>query len=931
MKKEEKTTVNNVISRAHYLLNQMIFMANNRKEKDKGDPKIGGHSSASSGAIHILGALHLFVKSGFDHICNKPHASPADHSFNYLMDLFLNKDFSKLSLDEANVAMQSLRAFPKNDEWVFQSYHSAYDPDYHNFLPTGTVGIPPVNAGYLAHAYRFAKKHGHEVPEAHFWSIMGDAEFREGSLFEAIPDFAERELGNLTWIVDYNRQSLDGHRITNPDIMYGTDADRIEKTMLANGWDVIQVRHGQKREELFKTKSGESYKNWLEKALTDYELQSLLLIKDADELKKSVSQKYTELKDFLKNTSASDFHEALHSIGGNDIFIMKDALLKSKENPKRPCMIIAHTIKGWNLKMAATSGNHSALPNSDEMLALRKEQGLADDELFARFSPKSKEGQFLQKRSEKLYKDILEQDKIKKKNQEFFLQEAEKFGAIPDTMNINLKMASYPHTQWMLGQLTAKLTRISNTPLEESKLAEKQKPLADNEKVWKLPSELLVSMAPDVGTSTNLNPAMDGKIFGPSVTEDIETEFNVKDRKQPDLVPGDENNDRFIRFDIAEANVMSCMGSYGKMREILGIPLIPLMTVYDFFVKRALDQFFYNLYWKSSFILVGTPSGVTLSPEGAQHGWKSDIQIPNQITWEPFFCQELDWIFSDAIKRHILNDNEGRNGVFIRGVTRGADQKLLLKLLRSQKRFKTDSEKVLHHKSFAMEGAVDESSIAPLSDSAIMTQLKEDVLSGAYYLINYEGYAGYEAGDNVVNIFALGSLTTEAIKASEELLAKGIYANVIVVTCTDLLVGNLAHENNYDYLRNKLGVNSDLYLQPLQNGAVVSGEVKTLSGRRIPIVSVHDGEPGLLDNIGSIVGVKQEPLAVRKHSRCGRPNEIYKYHNIDADAVVEACGKALSETALEQVRVSPRALEGANQTTSSSTHWKELWPKRPQS
>ena len=91
---------------------------------------------------------------------------------------------------------------------------------------------------------------------------------------------------------------------------------------------------------------------------------------------------------------------------------------------------------------------------------------------------------------------------------------------------------------------------------------------------------------------------------------------------------------------------MSCMGSYGKLRDILGIPLIPLMTVYDFFIKRALDQYFYNLYWNASFILVGTPSGVTLSPEGAQHCWKSDIQIPNQITWEPFYCQEtrLDFI-----------------------------------------------------------------------------------------------------------------------------------------------------------------------------------------------------------------------------------------------------------------------------------------------
>jgi len=209
--------LNKIVSRAHYLANQMIFQANHRKDKAKGDPKVGGHSSASSSAIHIMGTLHLLCKTGFDHISNKPHASPADHSYNYLLDLLFKEEGVKLSEEEKNMAMASLRAFQtESNPHVFQSYHSAYDPDYHNFFPTGTVGIPQVNAGYLALAYRFAKNHGHDVPEAHFWALMGDSEFREGSVFEATPDFAEREIGNLTWIVDYNRQSLDGHSHSSP-------------------------------------------------------------------------------------------------------------------------------------------------------------------------------------------------------------------------------------------------------------------------------------------------------------------------------------------------------------------------------------------------------------------------------------------------------------------------------------------------------------------------------------------------------------------------------------------------------------------------------------------------------------------------------------------------------------------------------------------
>jgi DNA-directed RNA polymerase alpha subunit len=116
------------------------------------------------------------------------------------------------------------------------------------FITFDEEEIPPVQAAYLAHAYKFAEEHGYDVPkDAHFWALIGDSEFREGSLYEAIPDAAERQIANLTWIVDYNRQSLDGHRITNKQIMHGTDDKRIERTATANGWHVIQIPHGRKR------------------------------------------------------------------------------------------------------------------------------------------------------------------------------------------------------------------------------------------------------------------------------------------------------------------------------------------------------------------------------------------------------------------------------------------------------------------------------------------------------------------------------------------------------------------------------------------------------------------------------------------------------------------------------------------------------------
>ena len=259
-------------------------------------------------------------------------------------------------------------------------------------------------------------------------------------------------------------------------------------------------------------------------------------------------------------------------------------------------------------------------------------------------------------------------------------------------------------------------------------------------------------------------------------------------------------------------------------------------------------------------------------------------------------------------------------------MTRGVEQKEFTQHLKRQRRFKTiDQETLLHRAEFVMNGAINESEVENIDEASMMNLVREEVLQGGYRLIDYRGYAGYEPGDNVVNIFSMGSLTTEAIKASEALLGHGIYANVIVVTSPDLLCGIQAHENDYHYMKNVLGVSGDLYLH--RKDEISTGEMITVAGKRIPIVSVHDGEAGLLDNLGSIVGVRQESCAVRKHSKCGRPPEIYAYHGIDAESVVEACGKVLADTALEKTIVREQVLNEVR-SESSKQNWTELWPSK---
>ena len=374
---------------------------------------------------------------------------------------------------------------------------------------------------------------------------------------------------------------------------------------------------------------------------------------------------------------------------------------------------------------------------------------------------------------------------------------------------------------------------------------------------------------------------------------------------------------------------MCAVGAFGKMAEYTGVPLFPIRTVYDFFLKRALDQLYYSAYWGGSFCMLGTPSGVSLSSEGAQHSWKSDIQMPGLITWEPSFAAEMDWILSDAMRRHVKVDYAGRNAVLIRGTTRELPQALLLDWVRRQVASKASAPAGALRPVNAPGGwldGIDESSVAPLADEALLARVREDCLQGAYRMVDWQGYVGYEPGDNVVNMFVMGALVPEACEAVEDLLKRGIYANLFVVSSPELLLGILGEQSEYRHLREGLGITGDLYATA--NAGDSQAGLVSIAGRRVPVVAVFDGEAGLLDNIGSIVGVKQRTLAVRKFSKCGRPSKIYSYHGLDAESIVEAAGAVLSDTALENLRVSPdllQQLQGGG--TNSLPNWRDLWPQ----
>jgi len=199
------TLLDRIARRAMIQTTAMIHVANHRPDARKTDPKVGGHPAACASSAHILTALHCKVREPADFVCCKPHAAPIDHVLMGLMGLFWDpQDKTWFEQERIERTLHNLRKFSEDGEAVLQSYHARSDPDSHRFFPSGSVGIPPVVAGYMSLAYRYARDHSLELPKVpdslHLWSLIGDSELREGSLMEAMPDFAERQV-SIRWVM----------------------------------------------------------------------------------------------------------------------------------------------------------------------------------------------------------------------------------------------------------------------------------------------------------------------------------------------------------------------------------------------------------------------------------------------------------------------------------------------------------------------------------------------------------------------------------------------------------------------------------------------------------------------------------------------------------------------------------------------------------
>ena len=596
-----------VEQRVLWLSTAIIHHANRIRPNSSG-LKVGGHQASCASMVSIMTSLWFDHLQPGDRVSVKPHASPVLHSINYLLG----------QLEESYLTR--LREFGG-----LQSYPSrSKDPDPVDYS-TGSVGIGATAPIWGAMARRYVQTIAGTAGTGRQYSLVGDAELDEGAVWEAILDPGIADLGEVVWIVDLNRQSLD--RVI-PNIA----ARRLEKMFDAAGWQVITVKFGKLLEELF-TRSGGSALRERILAMANPEYQRLLRC-TAEEVRSRLPGDGTDSNEIAKLISQLDdptLLKAIRNLGGHDLDALSSAYKQIDDT--RPTVIIAYTIKGYGLPTQGHPQNHSSLLTVAEFSSLATELGMDESNPWERFDPTSAEGTLCIAAADRLQRD-----------------------PIPATKppNIPLDIGRTPKgtatTQAALGRVLLDLTR------EAPEAARR-----------------IVTVSPDVSSTTNLG----GWVNKVGVWSALERHDWFADDGETIMHWREKPSGQHMELGIAETNLVGLIGELGTTWSRWGEPLYPIGVVYDPFVERALEPWSFGIYAGGQSILVGTPSGVTLAAEGGAHQSiktpSIGLEQPGCICYEPAFAIDVEWTLLASLTK--LGKPDG-SSAYLRVSTRPVDQSL---------------------------------------------------------------------------------------------------------------------------------------------------------------------------------------------------------------------------------------------------------------
>lgn len=760
----------------------MIDQANHREKID--GVKVGGHQASCASMVSIMTALYFDVLRLHDRVAVKPHASPVFHAIQYLMG---NQTREKLENFRGYGGAQSYPSRTKDVD----------DVDF----STGSVGLGVGITAFASIIQDYVRAKGWQkagAPEGRMIALVGDAELDEGNVYECLQEGWKHDLRNTWWIIDYNRQSLDG-------VVREGLYDRIETVFKAFGWDVVTLKYGALQKAAFEEPGGKALKSWIDGCPN--QLYSALTFQGGGGWRKRLMDDLGDQGDvtaLLNRRSDEELGSLMANLGGHCLETLSKTFRGIDHD--RPTAFIAYTIKGWGTPLAGHKDNHAGLMTAAQMNQFRSSMNIRAGHEWGLF-----EGLETSEAELKAYLDEIA----------FFADGLRRFTApaipVPTGAMWDVSVPGETiSTQAAFGKILDSLAKT------DSELASR-----------------IVTTSPDVTVSTNLGPWVNRRhLFAREELADTFRDERIPSAQKWHFKPDGQH----IELGIAEMNLFLLLGAAGLSHSLFGERLLPIGTLYDPFISRGLDALNYACYQDARFMLVATPSGVSLAPEGGAHQSVASPLIglsqDGLASFEPAFADELSiimrWAFDymqrdgdgDPDERTWLRDETG-GSVYLRLATRQIEQ---------------PGRK--HNPSFAQE-----------------------VIDGATWL--------KEPGPNADLVIAYqGTVGTEAIAATGMLGDVRRDIGVLSVTSADRLNAGWQAALR---ARSRGALNSSCHIErmldPLPD--------------HCKIITVIDGHPATLSWLGGVAGHKTVSLGVEHFGQTGTVADLYRHYGINAASIAE--------------------------------------------
>ncbi len=731
--------------------------------------KVGGHQASSTSVATLMTALYFDVLRPADRVAVKPHASPVYHAIQYLL--------GRQTRDQ----LAQFRGFGGA-----QSYPSrTKDADDVDFS-TGSVGLGVAMTSFaaLVQDYVRLKGFGPARDQGRMVALAGDAEFDEGNVFEALVESWKHDVRNVWWVIDYNRQSLDA-------VMVDRFSDRLEGVFRNLDWRVVVLKYGHLLSAAFERPGGEALRDWIDSAGNSR--YSALAYKGGaawrTELQRDLGDTHG-IRALLDEHDDAALSRLMTNLGGHDMDTVSEAFHAVGDDT--PTCFIAYTIKGYGLPFAGHKDNHAGLMTPDQMVGFKQQMNIGDGEEWERFVGLDVTPDELQS-----FLDAVP-----------FRQVADRRHraptiAVPD--HFEPPTGERLSTQDAFGRLLSDISRWHPT-------------LAAH----------IVTASPDVTVSTSLGSWLNRRhIFGRRDQGDLFKDERIVSALNWEVSTAGQH----IELGIAENNLFILLAALGLSGPLFGERLLPIGTVYDPFISRGLDALNYACYQDARFIVVGTPSGVSLASEGGAHQsiYEPLIGIgqPGLTAFEPTYADELC-----EIARWSFEHLQAKDGgaVYLRLSTRPVAQ-----------------------------------------PSREMTPaLAREITEGGYWLVA-------PRDDAEVALIASGAVLPETIDAHRQLQEDVPGAGLLVVTSVDRLYR---------------GWTASHHAGP---GGVVSHVERLLSvlPSDAGLVTVLDAHPSTLSWLASVCRHHVVPLGVDRFGQSGDVPDLYREYRLDTEAVVDAVARVL--------------------------------------